>query len=74
MIAATVFLLNQQLPSFSATLLLSDIVLVLVVREAILASERAESSLLADQGRFADETHHLHMTSNVGLQAYHTQL
>lgn len=45
--AAAIFLLNQQLSSFSATLLLRDVILVSVVREAILAAARTKSSLPA---------------------------
>jgi hypothetical protein len=72
-VTATSLLLNQQLSSFSAPLLLRDIILMFVIRETVLASARTESSLSAGQSRFADSTNSLHTTSKVGLQAYHTQ-
>jgi hypothetical protein len=37
-VTAAIFLLNQSLPSFSATMLLRDIVLMFVVCKVILAS------------------------------------
>ena len=59
--------------SLAATFLLRHIVLVLVVRESILALARAEPTLSASQFRRANATRSFHMTSKVGLQAYHTQ-
>ena len=44
-----------------------------VVCESILALARTELSLFAGQDGFAGETNLLHMTSEVGLQAHHTQ-
>jgi hypothetical protein len=44
-----------------------------VVCEGVLTPTRAEFSLLAGQALFANETNTFHMTSKVGLQAYHIQ-
>lgn len=72
--AATALLLNQQMSSLSSTQLLRDVILMFVVRECVLAAEGTEFGLPAAQFRFANETDCFHMTSEVGLQAYHTQI
>ena len=73
LIASATFFVNQQLSSLSSTFLLRDVILMFVVCESILTSACAKFSLPADQFCFADETYLFHMTSKVGLQAYHIQ-
>ncbi len=71
--ATATLLLNQQESSLTATLLLSDIILMFVVCASVLAPARAENRLSAGQIRLANETQLFHTTSKVGLQAYHIQ-
>ncbi len=71
LLATAAFPLNQQMPSLPATLLLSYIILMFIVCESIFTLARAESGLLARQCGIANNAHHFHMTSKVGLQAYH---
>ena len=72
--AAATFFINERSPSLSASLLLRDIVLMLVVSETVFATARTESGLLASQVSLADNAKHFYMTSKVGLQAYHIQI
>jgi hypothetical protein len=74
LLAAATLLLNQELPSVAAPLLLGDIILVSVVRESILTPAGTELSLLAVEVSFANETTLFHKTLKVGLRAYHTRL
>jgi hypothetical protein len=70
-LAATAFLLNQHPPPPATALLLGDIILMLVVCRVVLAPARAENGLPAGEWRGADGATTFHMTSKVGLQAYH---
>jgi hypothetical protein len=66
--------LNQELFSLAAALLLGDVILMPVVCRSVLATARAEDRLPAAQGSFADDADLFHMTSKVGLRAYHIRV
>ncbi|MBV9926350.1 MAG: hypothetical protein JOZ96_15125 [Acidobacteria bacterium] len=73
-LAPAALLSNQLLFSLPAALLLRDVILMPVVCRSVLASARAEDSLPAGKGYFADDADLFHTTFRVGLRAYHIRV